>query len=334
MLGTIRWLALLLALSVGLVHAANEPDAIRQGGSKDATPKANLRTEDLIMHFHNGTSMRLVPLDKQLEIVTRYGKLLVPTSDIRRIEFGLHTPDDMARQVDEAMKDLESTDFQTRETAGKRLVALGRYAYPTLVKASKGSNLETTRRVQDLLKDMRKKYPAYQLKIRTEDTLYTGDFAIVGTLSSPSLKVKSEQFGEATVKLSDLRSAATSKGATEEIEVVVDASKYGINNQWLETEFNVEGEVRLKISASGMVDIFPQGGGQYVCGPEGSDQLGQRGAHMPGQLLGRIGESGQPFLIGSNYEGTPQQEGKLYLHIWPFRQGPTGSYTVKIRSGD
>jgi hypothetical protein len=332
MLPTIRWTALVMAISVGLVSAADEPDTIRKGDAKDVTPKAERKTDDLVMHFHNGTVIRLVPLDKELEIVTKYGKLLVPTSDIKRIEFGLHMPDDVARQVDDTMKDLESTDFQTREAAGKKLVSLGRYAYPTLVKASKGSNLETTRRVQELLKEMRKKYPANQLKMRTEDTIVTGDFAIVGTLSAPALKVKSGYFGEATVKLSDLRSAGTSTGS-DEVEVVVDASKYGINNQWLETEFIVEADVRLKVTASGMVDVYPQAGGQYVCGPDGSDQLGQRGAHIPGQLLGRVGESGQVFLLGSNYEGTPQQEGKLYLHIWPFR-GASGSFTVKIRSGD
>jgi hypothetical protein len=331
----IRWLTFLLVLSVGLAYAADEPDSIRQPAPKDASPKtADRKSEDLIVHFHNGTSIRLVLLDKQLEVLTRYGKLVVPTSDIRRIEFGLHMPEDMARKVDEAMKDLESNDFQTRETAGKRLIALGRYSYPTLVKASKGSNLETSRRIQDLIKEMRKKYPAYQLKIRTEDTIYTREFAVVGNLSSPALKVKSDHFGQATVTLSDLRSAATATAASAEVEVVVDAAKYGVNNAWLETEFTVEGEGRLKITASGTVDIFPQGGGQYVCGPEGSDQLGQRGQHIPGQLLGRIGENGPVFLIGANYEGTPQQEGKLYLHIWPFRQGPTGSYTVKIRSGD
>src|ERR1700722_20779205 len=107
MFPTHRWFALLLAVSAALAHAADEPDAIRQAGSKEAAPKADRKTEDLVMHFHNGTTIRVVPLDKQLEIVTKYGKLLVPTSDIRRIEFGLHTPDDMARQADEGMKDLE-----------------------------------------------------------------------------------------------------------------------------------------------------------------------------------------------------------------------------------
>lgn len=346
MLRTVRWTALVLALSVGFGYAAYEtekevPKKQAVDVPKEATPKVDKKTEDkktedLIMQFHDGTSIRLVPLDKQLEIVTKYGKLTVPSADVRRIEFGLHMPEDMAKQVDDLMKDLESTDFQTREAAGKKLVGLGRYAYPTLVKASKGSNLETTRRIQELLKDMRKKYPAYQLKIRTDDQIYTKDFTIVGNLSSPTLKVKTEHFGEAIVKLSDLRSARTTTG-TGELEVTVDASKYGSNaNQWLETEFTIEADIRLKITASGTVDVYAQAAGQYLSGPEGNNQLGQRGRYIPGQLLGRIGESGQVFVIGPNYDGTPQQEGKLYLHIWPFQGGggATGSFTVKINSGN
>jgi hypothetical protein len=348
MLRTFRWIALVLAFSVGLSYAADEPkkepadppkketkETPKEAPKVDA-PKIERKTEDLIMQFHDGTSIRLVPLDKQLEIVTKYGKLTVPSTDIRRIEFGLHMPEDIAKQVDDIMKDLESTDFQTREAAGKKLVSLGRYAYPTMVKASKGSNLETTRRIQELLKDLRKKYPAYQLKIRTEDMIYTKDFTIVGNLVSPTIKVKTEHFGEATVKLSDLRSARTTSGSGE-VEVAIDASKYGSNiNQWMETEFTVESDVRLKITASGTVDTYAQAAGQYLSGPEGNNQLGQRGRYIPGQLLGRIGETGQVFVIGPNYDGTPQQEGKLYLHIWPFQGGggATGSYTVKISSGN
>jgi hypothetical protein len=346
MLRTFRWTALVLALSVGIGHAADdeikkvEPkEEPKKEAPKEPSPAPKVdkkTTEDLVMQFHDGTSIRLVPLDKNLEIVTKYGKLTVPTVDVRRIEFGLHVPEDMAKQVDDLMKDLESTDFQTREVAGKKLVTLGRYSYPKLVAASKGSNLETTRRIQELLKDMRKKFPAYQLKIRTEDQIFTKDFTIVGNLSSPSLKVKTEHFGEAIVKLSDLRSARTTTG-TGELEVTVDASKYGSNaNQWMETEFTVEADIRLKITASGTVDVYAQAAGQYLSGPEGNNQLGQRGRYIPGQLLGRIGETGQVFVIGPNYDGTPQQEGKLYLHIWPFQGGggATGSFTVKISSGN
>lgn len=335
---------LILALSLGLSQAADnevKKDVPTKELPKVDPPKKDkadaAKTDDgMVMQFHDGTTIRLVPLEANLEVVTRYGKLTVPTADVRRIEFGLHMPDDTAKQVDEAMKDLESTDFQTRENAGKRLIALGRFSYPALVKSSKGSNLETTRRVQDLLKQMRKLYPAYQLKIRTEDVIITRDFTIVGNLSSSKMKVKTEHFGEALVKMTDLRSLRTSMGGGE-TEVTVDATKYGSNaNQWLETDFAVEGEVPLKITASGSVDVYAQAAGQYLSGPEGNNQLGQRGRYIPGQLLGKIGENGQVFIIGPNYSGTPTQEGKLYLHIWPFQGGggATGSYTVKISAGN
>lgn len=340
---------LVLALSLGLSQAAEDviqtevkkvEDVKKSDDVKKDTPKKDkaepVKDEGMVMQFHDGTTIRLMPLEATLEVVTKYGKLTVPTADVRRIEFGLHMPAEVAKQVEEAMKDLESTDFQTRETAGKRLIALGRFSYPVLVQNSKGSNLETTRRVQDLLKQMRKQYPAYQLKIRTEDVIITRDFTIVGNLASSKMKVKTEHFGEAVVKMTDLRSLRTSMGGGE-TEVTVDAAKYGSNaNQWLETDFTVEADVPLKITASGTVDVYAQAAGQYLSGPEGNNQLGQRGRYMPGQLLGKIGESGQVFVIGPNYSGTPTQEGKLYLHIWPFQGGggATGSFTAKISAGN
>jgi hypothetical protein len=53
---------------------------------------------------------------------------------------------------------------------------------------------------------------------------------------------------------------------------------------------------------------------------------------MSASLLGRIGETGTPFLIGEHYEGTPGQEGRLFLHIVPspWNNASTGSYAVKI----
>lgn len=342
----------MLALALGLTQAAElqekeEPkvevkktevkkDDVKKDDVKKDDKKEAPKDEGMVMQFHDGTSVRLIPLESNLEIITKYGKLTVPTADVRRIEFGLHTPEDLAKQVDEAMKDLESADFQTRENAGKRLIGLGRYSYPTLIKASKGSNLETTRRIQDLLKQMRKQYGEARLKLRTEDTVITKDFTIVGNLASSKMKIKTEHFGEAIVKLTDLRSLRTNTGGGD-VEVTLDATKYGSNaNTFMETDFTVEGEVPLKITASGSVDVYAQAAGQYISGPEGNNQLGQRGRFIPGQLIGKIGENGQPFLIGPSYSATPTGEGKLYLHIWPFQGGggATGSYTVKISTGN
>jgi flagellin-specific chaperone FliS len=275
----------------------------------------------MIVQFHDGTTVRILTLQDKLEVTTKYGKLAVPTADVRRIEFGLHTPADIAKKVEEAMTELESSDFSQREEAGKRLVTLGRYAYPALVKASKGSNLETTRRVQGLLKSVRDKYPAYQLKMTDNDLIHTREFTIAGKIESPVIKARTEHFGDAQLKLSELRAMRTA-AANDTSEISVDAAKYGSNpNTWMETEYNVTPDGKLLITAEGSVDVYAQNPGQYISGPAGNAQIGQRGMYVPGVLLGRIGENGPIFVVGARSETTPNREGKLFLHIWPFQGG-------------
>ena len=83
-----------------------------------------------------------------------------------------------------------------------------------------------------------------------------------------------------------------------------------------------------------------------VTGPTGIDPRvvgggfaggrGGRGMNYPGgALLGRIGDTGEIFLVGENYKGRSQRQGKLYLHIWPSPWGTqsVGSYKVKITTG-
>jgi hypothetical protein len=58
--------------------------------------------------------------------------------------------------------------------------------------------------------------------------------------------------------------------------------------------------------------------------------------NAPGQLVGKIGESGETFVIGDRFEGTPSSEGKLYLQINPSPYSPqcSGSYDVKAMQKD
>jgi len=54
--------------------------------------------------------------------------------------------------------------------------------------------------------------------------------------------------------------------------------------------------------------------------------------------VGRVGQGGQPFLIGESFKGAAKGEGKLFLQISPSpwaRHGNAvgGSYTVKITGG-
>jgi hypothetical protein len=61
----------------------------------------------------------------------------------------------------------------------------------------------------------------------------------------------------------------------------------------------------------------------------------QTATPLPGTLLGRIGEQGRVFVVGSRYEGTAAEDGKLYLRIAPNSSNSeaSGSYDVRVSLG-
>jgi len=282
------------------------------------------------LRFHDSSVLRNVVLSGTIELHTKYGKLTIPIDDARRIEFGVHMSEETAKKLERALTNLGSTVFQEREAAGRELVALGRFAYPALQRLAKGADLETTKRVEALIKEISAKVPAYQLRLKEEDVVFTADSVIAGRLVG-QLDAKSEHLGDMRLKMSHLRELRAI-GKDENLTVTVDAAQHnGASNQWLETDFTVEKGSKVMIAASGQVKF---GGGQFVCGPEGLPNFVVNIGGMKflcGTLLGRIGADGTPFAIGKRYENTAPVAGKLYLSIVPGQGNvPSGSYEVKM----
>jgi len=68
------------------------------------------------------------------------------------------------------------------------------------------------------------------------------------------------------------------------------------------------------------VGYHSAGGSRYHTAPESYPMPGLRG----GLLIGRIGETGQPFFIGEETHGIANSSGKLYLRINDDRLGDNG----------
>ncbi len=83
MVRIIRWAFLVLAMPLAAGQAA--PDDKK---SEDKKPAAEARPLEVIAHYHDGTKVRMVFLQQYMDIETKYGKLKVPTADVRRIDFG------------------------------------------------------------------------------------------------------------------------------------------------------------------------------------------------------------------------------------------------------
>jgi hypothetical protein len=283
----------------------------------------------------DGSTVRVTLVSESVELETKYGKLKIPAGDLRRIEFAYRVPDEVAKKVAEAVKQLGSVEFEKREAATKELREVGLHAYPALEEAAKSPDAEVAKRASALVAEIRDKVSAEDLTFPKKDRVVTAEFTVSGRIVSPALRARTAYFGESDLKLADLR-VFQAAGAGNDRKLTVDAAKYGsAANQWMETSTVLERGEALRITAGGQVDLWPQEPGKYMTTARGAGNAPPPG-FSGGALVGKIGESGTPFLIGDKYEGKAATSGKLYLHITPSHWGcpSTGSYEVKVSAGE
>lgn len=321
--------------------------AAQQGAAGDKKPAQETKGKfgDVDVHFLNGSTVRMQIKSEKLEIETPYGKLAVPMKDVRSIEFGSHLPEGHAAKIDAAIKKLGSSDFREREKAVAALIELGPFSYAAVVEATRAKEAEIAMRAKEIVQKLQAKHPKKDLKIFVEDKVITPTFPIVGRILTPSIKAKADYFGDVELNLADMRSLRSIAVAGVDVDVAVDAGKYAQRGQWLATNFQVDGRSAIIITAKGLIDLAPDDPGQFMSGPSGYGRAvpggggfgggkvakGAAAKNAAGLLVGKIGENGDTFVIGERYEGTPTQDGKLYLQINPSPYSPqsSGAYDVK-----
>ncbi len=318
----VHWLVLVPLVCTGL------------GAANDKTPKEPPRPPQVEVRFADGSTVRMTVLQESLDIQTRYGKLTVPIHEVRRLELGMHMPEGVGERIDAAIRKLGSTAFREREDASQELVALGSYSYPAVSAAAKSQDLEVAQRAGEVIKKLKEKVPADQLRVNPQDKIQTAEFPIVGRLVSSSIKARNAYFGDIQLKLCELRSIRWMSGAGEN-ELLVEAGKHGSpGSPWFDTGVDLEADAAILIAASGQIDLWPATPGQYTTGPTGYRNAGtvQGTTYHAGTLLGRIGENGKVFVVGDRFEATPNQEGRLFLAIAPspWNNASAGSYQVRI----
>src|SRR5581483_10837161 len=121
---------------------------LAQGQGKKDVPRPHLAE----VRLGDGSVVRMSILQENLEVNTRYGKLVIPVKDVRRIDFGLHLPVGMEERVTFFIQQLGSDIYKEREEAAKELVGLGVYAFPSLQRASRSPDLEVVQRALTVMK--------------------------------------------------------------------------------------------------------------------------------------------------------------------------------------
>lgn len=298
-----------------------------------ASPPENREPPEFEVRMADGSRFRAVLLDPTVTLSTRYGKLVIPAPEIRRIEPGLRYLDGVEARITRAVEDLGSPAFAAREEAEKLLLGFEHTAIPALRRAVRSPNPEVSRRAITLLKQLAEKLPPDRMTVRDYDVVETSEFTARGQVEGGRLKVRTRYFGEAVLLLAEVR-GLRSVSETTATDVEVDASMYAKQNpqNWLETKVEVVDGQSIEITATGQIDLHPAVlGGQFTTGPNGHP-----GANSAGQLLGRIGPNGNVFVIGASHKGRVSGTGKLFLRMSqsPWNNDPTGSFHVRIAPGD
>ena len=286
------------------------------------------------VRFGDGSIVRMTLLQENLEVQTKYGKLLIPLSEIRKVEFGLHVPPEVNQQITQSIKRLASDVYKERDGASKELVQVGHFAFPSLQKASRSSDQEVSYRAASLIKQISERTSPELLKMREEDVIQTVEFTVTGKITSQTIKANSPHFGDVALKLSELRTMQVRQHGGKS-DLVLDAAKVGSAlDQWCDTGIIVDAAQRVLITGEGQVDLWPQGPGQYLAAPKGYNTAGKGGQFMAGALVGKIGENGKAFYVGDRFEGAANEEGKLYLQIVPspWNNESTGNYRVRVQT--
>jgi hypothetical protein len=132
--------------------------------------------------------------------------------------------------------------------------------------------------------------------------------------------------GSTLVRRIGLRQVESKAGKATTVKVPGDA-------RWLDSGLVLARGRRYEFSATGRWGYEPERGS----GPEGWADPGAKDFTLPGApkfcLLGRIGETGKPFVIGDHLVLTTEQSGRLYLQMNDSDPGNNwGSVTLTVRA--
>lgn len=196
------------------------------GGSSLAVPKSSAQEEreslppGLVgVRFADGSSMKLALKQETYDLLTPYGKLTIPQSEIRLVELAPRVSDEIAAQIEEAAANLGSPQFEIREKAVADLITLGPKGYPALLRAARGiKDLEVSARMEEVLDTVRTKLPEEQAEPREWDIIHTSNSRIAGRLELKSMQADSAQFGAVELKLADVRDLHF-PGSVEEVDI-------------------------------------------------------------------------------------------------------------------
>lgn len=279
------------------------------------------QTETDHIKTSSGSSLYGQVVISKLEIQTKYGKLIVPWSDVRSVAFGVRPSSGTASKITAAIASLSSSSHKEREQATADLKQFGELAIPQIMATNK-TDIETQRRIQLISDDIVRR--GGRLNVTTADLIETIEMPVKGNILEDQFKIKSKELGTIAVS----RESITGIYRTHQINCIVPAS-----NEWIKSGLLITNGERLTFKVEGQVDLWPAEAGKYMCGPNGYNVNHSESGYPGGCLVYRIGQSATWNRVGESSQVYPNNSGELYFKVIPspWNCASAGGYQVTVK---
>jgi hypothetical protein len=323
---------------------------------------AQQKTVEVKLNLLDGNVISGTSQMADVELLTNYGKLLIPVANVSTIKVGIGK--DKAA-YDKAMSFLKilntSNSDDTRKGAYNDVLKLGVKAIAAVsdfMNDPKNYNESTYTgdyTVDNLVGDLRSANNIEEDADIDDVITIDNQYTMGGSFNFQKLDVKTE-YGNLSVPKEKIKTvdvsvvAPTGTGGDYSFKLI--ASKHISANQnggWLKTGILLKPGQRFSITASGEVTLASLSNQKYK--PDGS-YTASNGTSYPaatdsyegsapaypayGNVVYRVGENTADILkAGAKFNGTAKTSGMLYIAIYEtvYNAANTGAYTVKINMG-
>ncbi len=250
----------------------------------------------------------------QVVIKTAYGNLTIPIEDLYEIKMGLYIPEDTEKLITL----LGSENHKAREGADLKLRGYGKNIV-NILQNHKTVDPEIKVRISNILKELKVD------QVVNYDSISAKNMNVTGKILGDGFTING-LLGELGIKLKDIDSVLFQGNINKVIQISPD-------KDWVEVA-HINLKSKLIITASGQIDLWPEGPGQFVCNPNGHTSQPNGSNYKSGSLIAKINE-GLPFIVGESYT-CMNQTGKVYLKIErsSWNNLSIGSYQVRVKNED
>ncbi|OIP00146.1 MAG: hypothetical protein AUJ97_08070 [Bacteroidetes bacterium CG2_30_32_10] len=308
---------------------------------------------EFTLTLRDGNVMKGTTTITKVMLETDYGKLDLPIKFVNTIEFGIIPDKTKTDKINNLLKQLYSTDETQRKSAYDELEKMEMNAIPTISDFIFSTTLESIEgneyTPENILNDLKGKFGIDEDFISKDIVSYDNEYKAGGSYTLKEISLKTE-YGSLTIPKEKIKNIEVmySNFDASNSNFKLMASKNissNTNGGWLKTGIMVKSGQKLTINATGKVILKSLSGNTYYSngsttsatdgGEDFVDGEDVTTSTYPsyGNVVYKIGDSGETIKVGAKYNGTVTSSGMLYLSIYEtiYDAGNTGFYTVTVK---